>query len=67
MRLEHFRHVQAAGDPGRYQNSDWASAFTTQFKEYDYWVTEVEGSVPETLRGTLFRNGPGRYAHHHTL
>ena len=52
--------IQAAGNPGRYQNTDWASAFTSQLLEYDYWVTEVEGEVPDTLRGTLFRNGPGR-------
>lgn len=54
------RVLQAAGDPGRYQNTDWAAAFTSQLQEYDYWVTEVEGTVPDTLRGTLFRNGPGR-------
>ncbi|DBA67834.1 TPA: hypothetical protein ACH3X2_014183 [Trebouxia sp. C0005] len=51
----------AAGDPGKYQNTDWASAFTSQLQEYDYWVTDVEGVVPDTLRGTLFRNGPGRF------
>ncbi len=30
-------------------------------REYDYWVpqADVEGEVPSTLRGTLFRNGPG--------
>ena len=58
---------QAAGDPGKYQNTDWASAFTSQLQEYDYWVTDVEGVVPDTLRGTLFRNGPGRFenlSHH---
>lgn len=57
-----FRALQAAGDPGRFQNSDWASAFTSQLREYDYWVTKVEGTIPDTLRGTLFRNGPGRFA-----
>ncbi|KAL3146000.1 hypothetical protein ABBQ38_015360 [Trebouxia sp. C0009 RCD-2024] len=51
----------AAGYPGRYQNTDWAAAFTSQFQEYDYWTTKVEGRIPETLRGTLFRNGPGRF------
>jgi len=24
-------------------------------------VDDVEGAVPETLRGTLFRNGPGNF------
>lgn len=45
----------------QYQNSDWAAAFTSQFDEYEYYVTEIEGEVPATLRGTLFRNGPGRF------
>ena len=40
---------------------DWRAAFTSQEGEYDYWITEVEGKVPEHLRGTLFRNGPGRF------
>ena len=45
----------------RYQNSDWAAAFTSQFEEYEYYITEIEGEVPATLQGTLFRNGPGRF------
>lgn len=30
-------------------------------KEYNYWVpqADVEGEIPSSLRGTLFRNGPG--------
>ena len=52
--------LQAGGDSGKYQSSDFAAAFTSQPKEYDYWITEIEGQVPESLRGTLFRNGPGR-------
>ena len=30
-------------------------------REYCYWVPEadVEGTIPPSLRGTLFRNGPG--------
>lgn len=51
---------QAAGEAQRYQRSDFASAFTSQLNEYDYWITEIEGEVPSSLRGTLFRNGPGR-------
>lgn len=30
-------------------------------REYSYWVPEadVEGTIPQQLRGTLLRNGPG--------
>ena len=56
----HICALQAAGDPGKYCNTDWASAFKSQLREYDYWATKVEGTIPDTLRGTLFRNGPGR-------
>ena len=30
-------------------------------KEYSYWVpvADVEGTIPQQLQGTLFRNGPG--------
>lgn len=45
----------------QYQNSDWAAAFTSQFDEYEYYISEIEGKIPATLRGTLFRNGPGRF------
>ena len=44
-----------------FQPRDWAAAFTSQTGEFEYWVDEVEGRVPEHLRGTLFRNGPGMF------
>ena len=30
-------------------------------QEYDYWVpqADIEGAIPDGLRGTLLRNGPG--------
>ena len=30
-------------------------------REYDYWVPQVdiEGKIPPSLHGTLYRNGPG--------
>ena len=52
--------LQAGGDSGKYQSSDFAAALATQPNEYNYWITEIEGEVPLHLRGTLFRNGPGR-------
>lgn len=41
-------------------SSDFVSAFKTQYDEFDYWITDIKGEVSSTLRGTLFRNGPGR-------
>lgn len=29
-------------------------------EEHSYWIDEIEGEVPADLRGTFFRNGPGR-------
>ena len=29
-------------------------------EEHSYWIDEIEGEVPRDLRGTFFRNGPGR-------
>jgi all-trans-8'-apo-beta-carotenal 15,15'-oxygenase len=29
-------------------------------EEHDYWIEEVEGSIPADLTGTFLRNGPGR-------
>ncbi|GAA5105213.1 carotenoid oxygenase family protein [Nocardia iowensis] len=30
------------------------------YDEYDYDIDEVAGALPEDLRGTLYRNGPGK-------
>jgi len=38
---------------------DWRSGYRSQPKEYDYWIDAVEGEIPTSLEGTLFRNGPG--------
>ena len=38
---------------------DWASAYVSNLPEEDY-APEIEGVVPPELKGTLFRNGPGR-------
>ena len=29
-------------------------------EEFDYWIDDVDGTVPADLEGTFFRNGPGR-------
>jgi all-trans-8'-apo-beta-carotenal 15,15'-oxygenase len=40
-------------------NYPWLPGFENLTDEHDYWVEEVDGSVPPALNGTLFRNGPG--------
>ena len=38
----------------------WSAGFRSLAEEHDYRVDEIDGQVPATLRGTLFRNGSGR-------
>ena len=38
----------------------WSAGFRSQLQEHDYRIDEIDGAVPAALRGTLFRNGPGR-------
>ncbi len=42
-----------------YSRDDWSSGFRSQPNEHSYWVTDLEGTIPLELEGTLFRNGPG--------
>lgn len=44
-----------------FQARDWAAAFQSQPGEFEYWIQEVEGTIPDFLSGTLFRNGPGNF------
>ncbi|RWA20116.1 carotenoid oxygenase family protein [Mycolicibacterium brumae] len=34
--------------------------YTPLYDEYNYTIDDVEGELPEDLRGTLYRNGPGK-------
>lgn len=44
------------------QQAAWADAFRSQLQEFDYEITDIEGEIPEALKGsTLFRNGPSRF------
>jgi all-trans-8'-apo-beta-carotenal 15,15'-oxygenase len=43
-----------------YSTTDWQLGYRSLSQEYDYWITEIEGRIPAGLRGTLFRNGPGK-------
>ena len=38
----------------------WSAGFRTLAAEHDYQIDEIDGAVPKSLRGTLFRNGSGR-------
>jgi all-trans-8'-apo-beta-carotenal 15,15'-oxygenase len=42
-----------------YSVEDWCSGYRSQPNEHSYWITDIEGSIPPELEGTLFRNGPG--------
>ena len=62
------RSLSAQGDSvlqsppvASFNAEDWAAAFSSQPGEFDYWIEEVEGTIPEYLNGTLFRNGPGNF------
>lgn len=42
-----------------YTMADWRGGTESLTQEYDYWIDDVEGTVPTDLVGTLYRNGPG--------
>ncbi len=42
-----------------YNRQQWQQGYQSQPNEYDYFIDEIEGKIPEQLQGTLFRNGPG--------
>jgi all-trans-8'-apo-beta-carotenal 15,15'-oxygenase len=45
----------------RYNRADWASSFRNVDVELDgVMLTAARGEIPAELRGTLYRNGPGR-------
>ncbi|MGK7881076.1 MAG: carotenoid oxygenase family protein, partial [Crocosphaera sp.] len=42
-----------------YDPEKWQQGYQSQPNEYEYFVEDIEGKIPEQLQGTLFRNGPG--------
>lgn len=48
-----------AVDPG--PSTGATGLFAPLLEEHDYVVEETEGTLPTGLRGTLYRNGPGRW------
>jgi all-trans-8'-apo-beta-carotenal 15,15'-oxygenase len=53
---EHFS-VPVSAVP--YERNDWKKGYQSQPNEYNYWIDDIEGEIPKSLYGTLFRNGPG--------
>ena len=54
--------VPPLSDPQRQLCDDWSAAFTSQEHEFDAVPLQVAGgSLPRSLRGTLFKNGPARF------
>lgn len=37
----------------------WRGGTRSLPQEHDYWIDQIEGTLPPGLEGTLFRNGPG--------
>jgi len=46
---------------GAYDYSYWSKAFKSQRNEFDYTVSEVDGSIPASLQGSLFRAMPALF------
>jgi all-trans-8'-apo-beta-carotenal 15,15'-oxygenase len=42
-----------------YTLTDWQGGYQSQPQEFDYWIDDIDGTIPPELQGTLFRNGPG--------
>ncbi|MDJ0581925.1 carotenoid oxygenase family protein [Crocosphaera sp.] len=42
-----------------YDPEKWQQGYQSQPNEYEYFIEDIEGKIPEQLQGTLFRNGPG--------
>lgn len=46
---------------GRVGSDLGTSPWDSQHGEFDYVVRDVQGRIPEALRGVLYRIGPGRF------
>ncbi|AGY57082.1 carotenoid oxygenase family protein [Gloeobacter kilaueensis] len=52
---------QSSVSPSSFLQSGWATGYRTLEAEHAYGITDIEGTIPPELTGTLFRNGPGRF------
>ncbi len=42
-----------------YNLQEWRQGYESISGEYEYWIEDIVGKIPDELEGTLFRNGPG--------
>lgn len=42
-----------------YTLENWRQGYESQKNELEYWIEDIEGTIPPELSGTLYRNGPG--------
>lgn len=45
--------------PKSYSLAHWQGGHKSLKEEYEYWIDDIDGTIPAELSGTLFRNGPG--------
>ncbi|MEA5566376.1 carotenoid oxygenase family protein [Anabaena sp. UHCC 0399] len=57
--MQSFQIPETAILAKSYTREDWQGGYESLTQEFDYWIDEVEGEIPQELQGTLFRNGPG--------
>jgi all-trans-8'-apo-beta-carotenal 15,15'-oxygenase len=43
-----------------YAVTEWQRGYESLTTEHSYAITDIEGDLPVSLEGTLFRNGPGK-------
>jgi len=51
--------TQPAPSTPAYTVADWLGGYRSQPDEHDYPITDIEGTLPPDIEGTLYRNGPG--------
>jgi len=61
VRAPRVRAEQAAPPPPERATPPWQRGFESLREEWSYAIEEVDGRVPDGLRGTLYRNGPVTY------
>ena len=56
-------HRSTNPSSGEYDFNQWSKAFRSQLNEFDYIIEphDIEGKIPISLRGTLFRSMPARF------
>jgi all-trans-8'-apo-beta-carotenal 15,15'-oxygenase len=56
-----YEHAATVPPTASYTRDDWQGGYQSLKDEYDYWIDDIEGEIPQELEGTLFRNGPGLF------